>query len=96
MVAGRRLQTKMRSCNPKVAHLRGLFRHYFLLLLPEKLSPKRIRGDSTNEGAQDFQPKEARLNNVFERAGWDRRTISPCHLRCLQRTISSDFRGKVT
>jgi len=54
MVMGRQLQTKMRLCGPKVAHLRGLFRQHFLLLLPEKLGPERVRGNTTNKSTQNF------------------------------------------
>jgi len=64
---GRRLQTRMRLCDPLVAHLRGLILHNLLLLLPEKLGPERIRGDATNKSAQNFQPEEMRLKNRFGR-----------------------------
>ena len=65
VVVGRRLQTKMRLRDPVVAHLCGLFFHHFLLLLPEKLRPERIRGETPKESTQNLQPKRTRLSNEF-------------------------------
>jgi hypothetical protein len=84
------------GCAAPVAHLRRLFRHNFLLLLPEKLGPERVRGDTTNKSAKNFQPKGMRLNNSLDGLGWNEHTILPCQLRYPRRTISSGSRGIAT